>query len=103
RRFDDPHYAGYLVLWGGVLLDDLPGIRAEALRGPLSAATTKRFFEYLLGLARSRADGYVAERLQHSWSNASDIRDGGATRLIPGLSPDSEGSPDLRVVALIAP
>ena len=102
-RYNDPHNAGYLVLWSGALLNDLPGLGAEAQKGPLSAATAKRYFEYLLALPKDQADGYVDARLKYAYSNASDMRDGGATRLIPGLSPDLEGSPDLRVVALIVP
>ncbi len=102
-RYSDPHNAGYLVLWSGALLDDLPGLGAAARQGPLSAATAKRYFEYLLALPKEQADGYVEARLKYAYSNASDMRDGGAARLVPGLSPDGEGSPDLRVVALIVP
>ena len=101
----DEHAMGYLLQWLAVLEDpELTGLKSElASSGGLGADSSLALYDYLVGLPPDSVSAYVAARLEAIATHLETMRALSVSRLVPGLHPDGEGSPDLRVPALLTP
>ena len=101
----DEHSLGYLLQWLAVLddpaLTDLKGELASA--AGLGVGSSLALYDYLVALAPDSVDAYVAARLGTIDTHLETVRALSRSRLILGLHPDGEGSPDLRIAALLIP
>jgi hypothetical protein len=101
----EEHALGYLVQWLAVLADpNLATLKAElATAGALGAEGSLELFDYLTTIEPDAAPGYVSGLLDDLTTWLPTIVDTAKARRVPGLSPDLEGPPDLRSVALASP
>lgn len=101
----EEHSFGYLLQWLVVLSDPkLEDLKAELLdRGQLGVESSLRLYNYLVEYPPSAADSYVRDRLQSLGVYLERMRELARGRLVPGLHPDKEGLPDLRIPALLMP
>ncbi len=99
----DEHSLGRLLLWAAAF-SDLPGLREEVMNGPLSPASANRLYELLVRLPYN-VEEYVNSRVKTVTSeNAVQlIKSLAKKRLVPNLSGDQEGSPDLSRTFLTTP
>ena len=88
----DEHERGRLLLWSAVLRDEnLRALREELLEHQrLSLESTKKLFDYLVGIPRERADAYVEWKLVNLAQHLPTIESVAMARLEPGLA-DSSG------------
>ena len=96
---------GYLLQWLAVLEDPvLTGLKSELTSGGgLGADSSLALYDYLVGLTPDSVSAYVAASLEAIATHLETMRALSVSRLVPGLHPDGEGSPDLRVPALLMP
>ncbi len=101
----EEHSFGYLLQWLVVLSDpELEDLKAELLdRGQLGVESSLRLYRYLVDYPPSSADSYARDRIQSLGVYLERIRSLASARLVPGLHPDSESLPDLRMPALLMP
>ncbi len=83
---------------------ELEDLKAELLdRGQLGVESSLRLYRYLVDYPPSSADSYARDRIQSLGVYLERIRSLASARLVPGLHPDSESLPDLRMPALLMP
>ena len=101
----DEHALGHLLQWLAVFDDpQLSHLRTELTGGEgLSAASALELYSYLVGLPPETATTYVNARLSALPTYQEAIAAESRRRLVPGLHPDLEASPALRVPGLLAP
>lgn len=99
------HSLGYLLQWLAVLDDpNLADLKQElTARGQLGVESSLELYSYLVGLAPDSIQAYVTSRIQALPIYAEAIKATARGRLVFGLYPDREGSPDLREPGLFAP
>jgi len=101
----DDHDVGYVLMWLTALQD--PGGLGFAVElrdlGKLSPASALAFYNYLLTIEPGEAQAWVASRMTDTASLLAEFQEIALGRLVIGLPPDSEGHPDLREVAFLAP
>ena len=101
----DEHALGHLLQWLAVFDDpQLSHLHAELGGGEgLTTASALELYNYLVDLPPETATAYVNTRLSalplHQEAIAAESRE----RLVPGLHPDLEASPALRVSGLLSP
>ena len=101
----EEHSLGYEVMWLGAL-QNVGGMGlANELRtdGVLSAASALAYYNYLLTIDGQDPVSWVNARLAGGNSLIGEFREITLGRLSDDLPPDSEGHPDLRDVAFLAP
>ncbi|MFH1560588.1 MAG: CARDB domain-containing protein [Chloroflexota bacterium] len=101
----DEHLLGYLLQWLAVLDDpNLVDLKQEmTAQRQLGAEASLELYNYLVGLAPESIQAYVTSRIQSLDTYAETIKGMAMSRLVSGLHPDSEGSPDLRETGLLVP
>ena len=101
----DEHWLGHLLQWLAVLNDPALGeLREELLSsGGLGASSALRLYNHLVGLSPEAVRAYVAELIGTAAMDIESAKAIAVGRLIPGLHPDSEGLPALRIPGLLAP
>ena len=99
----DEHSLGHLLQYLAVLDDpELVDLRAELIgRGRLSASSSLRLYDYLVGLPSESVQAYVSERLSSLTTHFDTFVQLSKDRLVS--SPVIEGSPELRVPRLMTP
>ena len=102
---NDAHSLGSLLQWLAVYNDpELQVLLQELLAGgELSAPSALVLYEYLVGIEPESVHRYVAARLGALGAVLQAVRATSKGRLVPALHPDNEGSPYLRVPALLMP
>ena len=101
----DEHSLGSLLQWLAVFHDpELRDLGQELVAsGGLSASSALVLYEYLAGVEPESVQEYVEARLEAVDTVMEAVRVTSKARLVSGLHPDSEGSPHLRVPALLMP
>ena len=101
----DEHSLGALLQWLVVLHDpELQDLMQELVAGGgLSASSALVLYEYLVGLEPESVQEYVETRLAALDTIMETVSLTARARLVSGLHPDNEGSPHLRVPALLMP
>ena len=101
----DEHALGHLLQWLAVFNDpQLSHLRAELEGGEgLTAASAVELYNYLVDLPPKTATAYVNARLSALVTHKEAIAAASRERLVPGLHPDLEASPALRVPGLLSP
>ena len=99
----DEHSLGHLLQYLAVLDDpELVDLRAELIgTGRLSASSSLRLYDYLVGLSPETVQANVSERLSSLTTHFDTMVQLSKDRLIS--NPVVEGSPELRVPGLMAP
>ena len=102
---EEEHDLGYVLMWLTALQDPGGlGIAGELRTiGKLSPASTLAFYDYLLTIEPDEAEAWVAQRLANSSALLVEFQAITLGRLVAGLASDTEGHPDLRKVAFLAP
>ena len=96
----DEHHLGAVLQWLAVLDDPaLTHLNGESL----ALESSLELFRYLAAIPTEEVEHYVNSRLQSLKSNFELMRAVAKNRLSPALSPDDEGSPDLRHASLLIP
>ena len=101
----DEHALGHLLQWLAVFDDpQLSHLRAELSGGEgLTAASALELYNYLVDLPPETATAYLNVRLSALPTHQEAIATESRERLVPGLHPDLEASPALRVSGLLSP
>ena len=101
----DEHALGHLLQWLAVFDDpQLSHLRAELSGGEgLTAASALELYNYLVDLPPETATAYLNARLSALPTHQEAIATESRERLVPGLHPDLEASPALRVSGLLSP
>ena len=99
------HAMGYLLQWLAVLEDpELTGLKSELTTGGgLGADSSLALYDYLVSLPPDSVSAYVVARLEAIATHLETMRTLSVSRLVSGLYPDGEGSPDLRIPGLLMP
>ena len=99
------HSTGRLLQWLVVLVDPAMSQIKERLlsQGELDEESALAVFEHLVRLDPESLDSYVSGLLASLGTHLGTIKSLAQGRLISDLHPDGEGSPDLRIPALLAP
>ena len=102
---EEEHDLGYVLMWLTALQDPGGlGIAGELRTiGKLSPASTLAFYDYLLTIEPDEAEAWAAQRLANSSALLVEFQAITLGRLVAGLASDTEGHPDLREVAFLAP
>ena len=105
RISSDEHALGRLLQWLAVFDDpQLSHLRAELAGGDgLTAASALELYDYLVDLPPETATAYLNARLSSLPTYQEAIAAESRERLVPGLHPDLEASPALRVPGLLSP
>lgn len=101
----EEHSLGYEVMWLAAL-QDVGGLGlADELRtnGVLSAASALAFYNYLLTIDGVDPVTWVNARLAGGSALIGEYREISLARAVSGLPTESEGHPDLRDIAFLAP
>ena len=104
--FENEHDLGFLIQWLAVLDDpNVPGSISTFFTDSdqLDSSSSMQLFDYLVHLNPVSMDAYVANLLQSLETNIGKIGDISIGRLSSEIHEDVEGSPYLRVQALLAP
>ena len=101
----DEHHLGTFLRWLAVLDDPTLAHlnRVHTDGGSLGLESSLELFRYLTAIPAEEVEHYVNSRLQSLEANFDIMRAVAKGRLSPALSPDDEGSPDLRHASLLMP